>query len=174
MLLSALHSLNSQLIQLFCHGMSDMTLVFFLIPDIPEPYKWLTDCGLLELPFIHALLQRRTSDGKPNCYVCTLKYKRTEDIDWHVWHQIYIYFFLWLCNPTWGMVSSFLRFIDHTQRRTAVGRTPLDEWSARRRDFLLATHNTHNRRTSMPPVGFELKYIYIYIYIYICRVFHDL
>jgi len=23
--------------------------------------------------------------------------------------------------------SSFLRFIDHTQRRTTVGRTPLDE-----------------------------------------------
>jgi hypothetical protein len=30
--------------------------------------------------------------------------------------------------------SSFLRFLDHTQRRTTVGRTPLDEWSARRRD----------------------------------------
>jgi len=28
-------------------------------------------------------------------------------------------------------------FLDHTQRRTTVGRTPLDEWSARRRDFYL-------------------------------------
>ena len=27
--------------------------------------------------------------------------------------------------------------------------------SARRRDFYLKTHNTHNRETSMPPVGFE-------------------
>ena len=35
-----------------------------------------------------------------------------------------------------------------------VGRTPLDELSARRRDLYLTTHNTHNR-TSMPPVGFE-------------------
>jgi len=53
------------------------------------------------------------------------------------------------------MASSFLRFLDHTQRRTTVGRTPLDEWSARRRDLYLTTHNIHNRQTSMPPVGFE-------------------
>ena len=46
----------------------------------------------------------------------------------------YITFFLWCCDPTRVMASSFLRFLDHTQRRTTVGRTPLDEWSARRRD----------------------------------------
>ena len=46
-------------------------------------------------------------------------------------------------------------FLDHTQRRTTVGRTPLDEWSARRRDFYLTAHNTYNRQTSMHPVGFE-------------------
>jgi len=65
------------------------------------------------------------------------------------------FFFLWRCDPTRVMASSFLRFLDHTQRRTAVGRTPLDEWSARRRDLYLTTHNTHNRQTSMSPVGFE-------------------
>jgi len=53
------------------------------------------------------------------------------------------------------MTSSFLRFLGHTQRRTIVGRTPLDEWSARRRDLYLTTHNTHNRQTSIPPVRFE-------------------
>jgi hypothetical protein len=46
-------------------------------------------------------------------------------------------------------------FLDHTQRRSTVGRTPLDEWSACRRDFYLTTHDTHNRQISMPPVGFE-------------------
>ena len=46
-------------------------------------------------------------------------------------------------------------FLDHTQRRTTVGRTPLDELSARRRYLYLTTHNTHNRQTSMPSVGFE-------------------
>ena len=64
-------------------------------------------------------------------------------------------FFLWRCDPTRVMASLFLRFLDHTQRRSTVGRTPLDEWSARRRDLYLTTQNTHNRQTSMPPVGFE-------------------
>jgi hypothetical protein len=46
-------------------------------------------------------------------------------------------------------------FLADTQRRTTVGRTSLDEWSARRRDLYLTTHNTHNRQIYMPPVGFE-------------------
>ena len=62
--------------------------------------------------------------------------------------------FLWRCGPTRAMASSFLRFLDYTQRRITVGRTPLDEWSARRRDLYLTTQNTHNRQTSMTPVGF--------------------
>jgi len=40
-------------------------------------------------------------------------------------------------------------------RHTTVGRTPLDEWSARRRDLYLTTQNTHNRQTSTPPAGYE-------------------
>jgi len=50
----------------------------------------------------------------------------------------------------------FLMFLDHTQRRTTVGRTPLDKWTARRRDPYL-TLDTHNRQISMSPVGFEPK-----------------
>ena len=97
----------------------------------------------------------------------------------------YIYIFLWRCDLTRVIASSFLRFLDHTQRRSTVGRTPLDEWSARHRDLYLTTHNTHNRQTSMPPVGFEPKisagkrpqtyaldraaiYTYIYIYVVVC------
>ena len=53
------------------------------------------------------------------------------------------------------MEHPFLMFLDHTQRRSTVGRTPVDEWSARRRDLYLTTHNTHNRQTTMPAVGFE-------------------
>ena len=33
----------------------------------------------------------------------------------------------WLGSPHWAMASSFTGFLDHTQRRTTVGRTPLDE-----------------------------------------------
>jgi len=40
-------------------------------------------------------------------------------------------FFLWRCGPTRAIASSFLRFLDHTQRLITVSRTPLDVWSAR-------------------------------------------
>ena len=41
-------------------------------------------------------------------------------------------------------------FLDHT-RHSTVGRTPLDEWSARRRDLYLTTHDTHNRQLITRP-----------------------
>ena len=53
------------------------------------------------------------------------------------------------------MEHLFLMFLDHTLRRSTVGRTPLDERSARRRDLYLTTHDTHNRQISMSPVGFK-------------------
>ena len=42
----------------------------------------------------------------------------------------------------------------HTHAYT-LGRTPLNEWWACRRDLYLATHNTYKRKAPMPPVGFE-------------------
>jgi len=63
--------------------------------------------------------------------------------------------FLWRCGPPRVMAFSLVRFLDHTQRRTIAGGTPLDEWSTRRRDLCLTTHNTHNRQTSMPRMGFK-------------------
>ena len=76
-------------------------------------------------------------------------------LTYHTLVHLVLFCFLWRCGPKRAMSSSFLRFLNHTQRRTTVGRTPLDEWSAHRRDLYLATHNTHNRQTSTPPVGFE-------------------
>jgi len=70
------------------------------------------------------------------------------------WH-VCLFVCFWRNSPQWARTSSFTRFLDHTQRRTTGGRTPLDEWSARRRDLYLTTHNTHNRQTSTPAVGFE-------------------
>ena len=60
------------------------------------------------------------------------------------------FFFLWRCGPTQARTRSFMRFLDHTERRTSVGRTHLVEWLAHRIDLYLTTHNT-----SMPPAGFE-------------------
>ena len=42
-----------------------------------------------------------------------------------------------------------------TPRHTTFGRTPLDEWSTRRRELYLTKHNIHKRQTSMTPAGFE-------------------
>ena len=53
--------------------------------------------------------------------------------------------FIWRNSSQRAMASTWTRFLDHTQRRTTFGRTPLDEWSACRRDLYLTTHKTHNR-----------------------------
>jgi hypothetical protein len=50
--------------------------------------------------------------------------------------------------------SSFTRFLDHTKQRATVGRTPLDEWSARLRDLYLTTHNT---LSAINPLNAELN-----------------
>jgi hypothetical protein len=42
-----------------------------------------------------------------------------------------------------------------TLGHTTVGRTPLDEGPARRRDLYLARHNNHNRQTNISPPEFE-------------------
>ena len=63
--------------------------------------------------------------------------------------------FFWRDSPLLGHGLLIHEVSEQTQRRTTVGRTPLGEWSARRGDLYLTTHNTHNRQTSMPPVGFE-------------------
>jgi hypothetical protein len=44
---------------------------------------------------------------------------------------------------------------DIALRHTTLGRNPLDEWSARRRDLYLTTHNNHKRQTSMSLAGLE-------------------
>jgi hypothetical protein len=51
-------------------------------------------------------------------------------------------------------VSHFGASWSHLNARYTVGLL-LDEWSARRRDLYLTTHNSRNRHTSMPPAGFE-------------------
>ena len=52
---------------------------------------------------------------------------------------------LWCCGCTWARASSIMRFIDHTQRHSTLGRSVLDEWSACCTDLYLTTKNTHNK-----------------------------
>jgi hypothetical protein len=56
---------------------------------------------------------------------------------------ILLFIFFWLCSPAQAMASSSTGFLDHTQWRATVGKTPLNEWSARRRDLYLTTHATY-------------------------------
>jgi hypothetical protein len=50
------------------------------------------------------------------------------------------------------LASSVLRFRDHTQWHNTVSRTPLDEWSARRRDLYL-TNTRHSQQTNIYAPG---------------------
>jgi hypothetical protein len=58
------------------------------------------------------------------------------------WRRMYVIYLDPQPPRQWSRASSFLRFLDHTQRRAKVGRTPLDEWSVRRRNLYLTNHKT--------------------------------
>jgi hypothetical protein len=65
-------------------------------------------------------------------------------------------FFQWLDSPLWALGRLiFRRFTITLFRHTTLGRSPLEEGPARRRDLYLTTHNTHKRHISMLPAGFE-------------------
>jgi hypothetical protein len=66
-------------------------------------------------------------------------------------YTVYIFFFLWRWDPTRVMASSFLRFLDHTQRRTIFGRTPLDKWSSSQRP--LPDNTQHSQQTNIHAPG---------------------
>jgi len=63
-------------------------------------------------------------------------------------------FFSWLDSPR-GPRRPHRWIFEITLRHTTLGRTSLEEWSARRRDLYLTTHNSYKRQISMPPAGFE-------------------
>jgi hypothetical protein len=50
---------------------------------------------------------------------------------------------------------SHCRGITITLRHTTLRKTPLDEWSDRRRDLYLTTQNPHMLKNTMPPAGFK-------------------
>ena len=59
------------------------------------------------------------------------------------------------CKWVQAMTQTHTNTHTHTRIHNTLGRTPLDEGSARRRDLYLTTHNTQNRQTSRLPAGFE-------------------
>ena len=63
-------------------------------------------------------------------------------------------FFTMAQQPQWARASSLSRIHDHTQthHHTTLGRTTLDEWSARRRD-LLPDNTQHSQETDFHAPG---------------------
>jgi hypothetical protein len=66
----------------------------------------------------------------------------------------WIYHFFFTMTQEHPVGQGFL-IIEGSWSHSDTPSTPLGEWSARRRDPYLTTHNTRNRQTFMPSVGFE-------------------
>jgi hypothetical protein len=67
----------------------------------------------------------------------------------------YVNFFFHGARAPSGPGPPHYRGFTITLIHTTLGRTPLDEWSARRKDLYRATYNTQKRQISMPPARFE-------------------
>jgi hypothetical protein len=62
------------------------------------------------------------------------------------------YIYVYTYTPpvhSWKVIGWTLSYLSSpiTHKHVTPGRTPLDEWSARRTDLYLTTHNTHTRHT---------------------------
>ena len=81
--------------------------------------------------------------SRPHTTIIWLKHK-IKPVSREAYVITSIFFSLWRCGPTQAMASSFLGFLDHIQWRITVGRTPLDEWSARR-----SANTKHSQKTDI-------------------------
>ena len=66
--------------------------------------------------------------------------------------QIVFFFPLWLCDPTRVMASLFLRFLDHTQRRSTVSRFSSGQ-VLRSSHRLLRDNTQHSQQTNIHAPG---------------------
>jgi hypothetical protein len=70
---------------------------------------------------------------------------------------IYIFSFSMTQQPLVGQSILIIEASrSHSVTQITLGRTSVDEWSARRRGLYLTTHNSHKRQTSMPPAVLKL------------------
>ena len=107
---------------------------------------WVVTTLIVTVIKFHETVLRLTS--RYSAYVSTTKSPSRCTWDLTKWactcHQhssaVCMFVCFWRDTPQWARASSFTRLLDHTQGRTKVGRTPLEEWSARRRDFYLTTN----------------------------------
>ena len=72
---------------------------------------------------------------------------------WSSKYKSVFFFFYGSKIPSWPMLPYYRASQSNSVRHTTHSRTSLDEWSARRTDLYLTTHNTHNRQISLPTGG---------------------
>jgi len=90
---------------------------------------------------------------------CSVVYAQSTEHDMNDCFLFYVTILLqiFFCHGATVQVGQGLLTIEdslsHSGRHTTLGSTPLDGWSARRRDLYLTTHNTHKWETSISPGG---------------------
>ena len=126
-----------------------------LFPAVNRPVREFDRSPLPLTPMQRRTQERVTIDVYLSCIPSRqakeqLHLSHTEAKNWSI--KLFLLSF-GVTAPSGSMAFSFTRFLDHTQRRTTVGRTPLDKGSARRRDLYLTTHNTHSTQTNIHAPG---------------------
>jgi hypothetical protein len=80
-----------------------------------------------------------------------------------------IYYFLWLCSPARAIGSSFMRFLDHTQRRATLGKTSSERVISPSQRHL--PDNTKTHATDKHPCLRWDFFIYIFFFVSCASLF---
>jgi hypothetical protein len=121
-----------------CRSWHYFNVSFFFLVEMYRESDWFIIIISIMALIMYSYLCRHAVPWEHSFYVCV----------WWFWIRKYALFLPWH-NPLSGPRSSHFRGFLITLRHTTLGRTPLDEWSARLRDLYLTTHNTHKKQTSM-------------------------
>jgi len=91
-------------------------------------FYWFSSCymrailAMVSAILLQYLLAKVTKPATEGTYL-----KLHIHMDVMILQVLFVCLFLWRDSLQWAMASSFTMFLDHTQRRTIVGRSPLDE-----------------------------------------------
>jgi hypothetical protein len=123
----------------------------------PSVHAWYPTKSVHAYLVVSALQVYGLEFGMHNIYpqACYMPHLSHHHFNHHNTHTVSSSFFLSypdLFNLLIVGVCAWPHSITHTH---TLGKTPLDEGSARRTELYLTAHNTHKRQTSMPPAGFE-------------------
>jgi hypothetical protein len=110
-------------------GIDWMLILKFILKE------WVLECGLIWCDFWGQVAGRR-EHGNKRLFLCYGLFSMAE-------------------KPLVGQGLIIEALRSRSFRHIALGRTPPDEWSARRRDLYLTTHNIRKRQRAKPLAEFE-------------------